>query len=119
MNVAVLGASGKPDRYSNRAVKKLLENGHKVFPIHPILPEIEGIPVSAKLGDVPEPIDTITVYLSPENSNAVAGDIINSKARRVIFNPGTENPVLAGSLQMKGIYVVHACTLVLLETGQF
>jgi len=72
-----------------------------------------------KKGTVIESNDTITVYLSPENSNAVAGDIINSNARRVIFNPDTENPVLAGSLQMKGIYVLHACTLVLLDTRQF
>jgi hypothetical protein len=41
------------------------------------------------------------------------------KPRRVIFNPGTENPRLARSLRADGIEVEEACTLVLLQTGQF
>ncbi len=119
MNVAVLGASKKPERYSYKAVKLLQEKGHTPFPIHPVLDEIDGIRVYKKLPEVTEPVDTVTVYLSPENANKVAGDILNSGARRVIFNPGAENPDLADSLRDKGTLVVEACTLVLLKTGQF
>jgi hypothetical protein len=39
--------------------------------------------------------------------------------RRVIFNPGTENPELERALEKSGIQTEEACTLVLLHTGQF
>ena len=43
MNVAVIGASAKPERYSYQAVKLLREKGHAVYPVHPSLREIEGL----------------------------------------------------------------------------
>ncbi len=119
MNVAVLGASNKPERYSNMAVKLLQQNGHAVFPVNPALPDIDGIRVFARLGDIRAPIDTVTVYLGAERSNALAAEILTARPRRVIFNPGAENPELAAQLQAAGIEVVQACTLVLLKTGGF
>jgi len=119
MNVAVLGASDKPDRYSYKAIEMLLEKGHTPFPIHPRLDEVQGQRVYRRLADVPEPIDTITVYLSARNSEPVADDILASGARRVIFPPGAESPDLARRLTDKGIEALDACTLVMLRTGQF
>ena len=83
MNVAVLGASSKPDRYSYKAVKMLAEEGHTPFPIHPMIADIDGIPVYRSLAEVPEPIHTISVYLSARNSDAIAEDILGSRARRI------------------------------------
>ena len=119
MNVAVIGASNKPDRYSYKAVVLLREKNHTPYPVHPLITEIEGIPVYASLRAIPDPIDTITVYLAARNQQAVAEDMLSSGARRVIFNPGSENPELAARLQQQGIEATSACTLVLLTTGQF
>ncbi len=119
MNVAVLGASKKPDRYSYKAVKMLQEKGHVPFPVHPGIDDIEGTPVFKSLSDITEPVDTITVYLSAARSDKIAGDIEDCNARRIIFNPGAENPGLAARLEAKGVEVLEACTLVLLSTGQF
>ena len=119
MNVAVLGASNKPDRYSYQAVRRLREKGHTPYPVHPALATVDGLPVSASLRAIPAPIHTITVYLSARNQQPIADEILNSGARRVIFNPGTENPELEEKLRQKGVEVFQACTLVLLATGQF
>ncbi|MCB1126162.1 MAG: CoA-binding protein [Verrucomicrobiae bacterium] len=119
MNVAVLGASNKPERYSNQAVKQLAGNGHAVFPVHPALESIEGFQAFKQLEDIPEPIHTLTMYVGPERSSALADAILGLRPQRVIFNPGSENPELAGQLQAEGIDVLQACTLVLLRTGQF
>jgi predicted CoA-binding protein len=119
MNVAVLGASRKPDRYSYKAVRLLEAKGHTPLPVHPCIREIDGIPVYRTLADVPRPVDTVTVYLSADNSSRISGDILSAPARRVIFNPGAENAELASALKEKGVDVVEACTLVLLETGEF
>ena len=75
MNVAVLGASKKPDRYSYKAVKMLQEKGHVPFPVHPGIDDIEGTPVFKSLSDITEPVDTITVYLSAPRSDKIAEDI--------------------------------------------
>ena len=119
MNVAVLGASDRPDRPSFEAVQRLQAAGYRVFPVHPRVEAVAGIRVFARLADLPEPPDTITVYLAAPNSIRLAKEILNSGARRVIFNPGAENPTLADQLLAQGIHVVEACTLVLLGTGQF
>jgi predicted CoA-binding protein len=119
MNVAVLGASNKPERYSHQAVKLLAEKGHAVFPVHPALTTIDGVPAFKQLADIPFPIHTLTMYVGPERSTALATAILTARPQRVIFNPGAENPGLAQQLQLVGIDVCHACTLVLLRTGQF
>ena len=119
MNVAVLGASNKPERYSFMAVRLLREKGHTPYPVHPALAMVDGLPVYPSLRAIPAPVDTITVYLSARNQQHIADDLLNSGARRVIFNPGAENPELAEALRQRGKEVLDACTLVLLTTGQF
>jgi len=119
MNVAVIGASNKPERYSYKAISLLREKGHIPYPVHPSLKTIDDIQVYASLKDIPDPIDTISVYLSAANQKTIFNNILNSGARRVIFNPGAENPELSERLNMAGIKAIEACTLVLLKTGQF
>ena len=119
MNVAVVGASNKPERYSHQAVVLLAKKGHAVYPIHPALAEIDGHPVFKKLADVPAPLHTVSLYVSPALSGGLAGDLLAARPARVIFNPGTENPELEEKLAAAGIATVQACTLVLLCTGQF
>lgn len=117
--VVVLGASPKPERYSNKAVRLLLEHGHRVIPVHPAITEIESLPVVRALEHIEDPVDTLTVYLSPALSAPLQAGILQLKPERVIFNPGTENPELMQALERSGIAVEEACTLVLLNTGQF
>ncbi|MDD4623714.1 MAG: CoA-binding protein [Kiritimatiellae bacterium] len=120
MNVAVVGASKKPERYSYQAVKLLAEKGHVPFPVHPSLDTVDDIAVYKTVSDVPDRIDTVTVYLSARNQERLPDDILGKKTvTRVIFNPGAENPALAERLRNAGIEVMGACTLVLLRTGQF
>jgi hypothetical protein len=97
----------------------LEEHGHTVFPVHPSLGEVEGRKVYASLGDIPETIDTVTVYLSARNSNPLTEDLRAMQPRRIIFNPGAENEELAETLRADGVDVVEGCTLVMLKTGQF
>ena len=117
--VAVLGASPKPDRYSNQAVRLLNEKGHDVIPVHPAVETIEGLPVSPRLTDITDNIDTLTVYVSEKVSSLLDNDIFQLNPARVLFNPGTENASLRKKLERHGISVEEACTLVLLKTGQF
>jgi uncharacterized protein len=118
-NVAVLGASSNPDRYSYKAVTDLAEAGYPVFPVHPSEKPVDGIRCYPSLSTISERLDTITVYLSEKNSTPLVEEIIESRPRRVILNPGAENDELKSRCQEAAIQVQEACTLVLLRTGQF
>jgi len=117
--VVVLGASKNPERYSNMAINRLLEAGHEVIPIHPALETIAHLKVVPSLGEVEGTVDTLTVYVSPQLSSEMGEAIADIKPGRVIFNPGTENTKLEAELNSRGIPTAHACSLVLLSTGQF
>jgi predicted CoA-binding protein len=117
--VVVLGASHKPERYANQAIRLLLEHGHDVVPVHPLLDVAEGLPVVHRLGEIDGAVDTLTLYVGPERSALVADDIVRLRPGRVIFNPGTESAELQARLDDAGIPHEQACTLVLLRTGQF
>ena len=117
--VVILGASDKPDRYAHRAFAMLREHGHVPVPVHPVLKEIEGVPVVADLSEVAGAVDTLTLYVNPSISETLADAIVALRPGRVIFNPGTESPKLASRLAEVGIPSEEACTLVLLGSGQF
>ena len=117
--VAVLGASDKPERYSNKAVIMLKEYGHKVIPVHPALSEVEGCPALPDLASIKNHIDTLTIYLNPAQSMKLINDMLQLNPKRIILNPGTESDELEKRLMQAGIKVEKACTLVLLRTGQF
>lgn len=117
--VVVVGASPKPERYSNQAVRLLLQHGHTVVPVHPAASQIEGIPVVSSLDDVEGRVDTVTLYVAGNRSTALAEPLMRLRPARVIFNPGTENPDLQAVLTQQGIATEEACTLVLLKSNQF
>lgn len=117
--VAILGASNNPDRYSYRAFRMLQEYGHTPVPVTPKFFALEGVPAVAKISEINGPVDTLTMYVNPAVSGKMADDIVTLRPKRVIFNPGSENPGLAKVLKAASIEVVEACTLVMLRTQQF
>lgn len=116
--VAILGASDKPDRYSHMLIKRLQGKGHTVYPVNPALKSIDGLPVYRSLAEVPPGADVLSVYMNAKRSSEIADAIVASGIPRVIFNPGAENPDLAGRLAAAGVEVEEACSLVLSGLGQ-
>ena len=114
----VLGASTNSNRYSYLAIKRLLEHGHQVVGVGREEAEVLGVHITSKLEPL-EGIDTVTIYVNPINQHLFADYIISLKPRRVIFNPGSENPALYARLLAADIDVEVACTLVLLGTQQY
>lgn len=114
----VIGASENPERYSNRAAKRLLQQGHKIELLGSRIGTIQNIPIRTGQPDLDE-IETVTLYVSPKNQTNLYDYIKKLKPRRVIFNPGTENVGFQRDLQQNGIEPMEACTLVLLATGQY
>ncbi len=117
--VVILGASINPNRYSYMVQLALIENGHTPVPVNPKYDQIDGITCYPELKSLPCKIDTITIYLNPDNLRPMTEDILHVQPRRVIFNPGAECQEVSTRLESAGIKVQNACTLVLLNTSQF
>ena len=115
----VLGASVKPERYSNKATLSLSKKGYEVFPVGLRSGEIGGIKIITGQPLV-ENIDTVTLYLGAKNQTDYYDYILNDiHPNRIIFNPGTENPELEKLANKQNIKTEIACTLVLLSIGNY
>jgi predicted CoA-binding protein len=118
-NVAVLGASPKPERYSNQAIRLLASFDYRPIPVNPAYAEVEGMTCFPSLAEIGEPVHTVTLYLGPARSTPLINEILAANPQRIIMNPGAENEDLAAAASGAGIEVVEACTLVMLRTGLF
>lgn len=117
-NVIVIGASLKPERFSNIAVRKLKRFGYNVIGIGKKKGSIEGVSITDTLMDVNE-VYAVTLYIRPDLQNEYLPYLKKLKPLKVIFNPGTENTVLQEILNQEGIETIEECTLIMLESGTF
>ncbi len=114
----VLGASTNPSRYSYSAVQRLDMHDHEVVAIGNREGEIDGIKIQTEQLPL-EDIDTVTLYLNAMNQQPYYDYILSLKPKRIIFNPGTENPELVKLARENGIEVEIGCTLVMLSIGNY
>ncbi len=114
----VLGASDKPGRYSYLAINRLRGKGHPVVAIGHRQSQLGDVDIETEKKPFTE-IDTVTLYLNPGLQKEYYDYILSLHPKRIIFNPGAENPELAGLAQANGILPLEACTLVLLSTDRF
>ena len=114
----VLGASDNPQRYSYLAVNRLRSKGHPVVAIGHRPAKIADIEIGTEKKDFPS-VDTVTLYLNPRSQQEYYDYILSLHPKRIIFNPGAENPELERLAKANGIQPMEACTLVLLSTGQY
>lgn len=118
MKTLVIGATTNKDRYAYKAIQSLINKSHQVVAIG----AKEGMALDVKIETKKvlfKGIDTVTLYLNPKNQEEYYDYIISLKPRRIIFNPGTENPEFYERLKQNNIEFEVACTLVLVATNQY
>ncbi len=115
--VAILGASDDRSKYGNKAVRAYRDQGWEVFPIHPTLTEVEGIPAYPDLGAVPvERLDRVSFYVPPRIGLKLIDAVARKPAGEVWLNPGSASPELAARAEALGMNVIQACSI--LDIGQ-
>lgn len=114
----VIGASTNPSRYSYLAVQSLPKHGHSVVALAKRAGQVADVEIQTLFPEN-ENIHTVTMYVGPGNQPEYSDSLLKLKPDRVIFNPGTENFELMERLESAGIETIEACTLVMLNTGQY
>ncbi|MDJ1483617.1 CoA-binding protein [Cytophagaceae bacterium YF14B1] len=114
----VVGASDNPTRYAYKAATMLNEYGHPIELLGLKTGQVAGAAIQRGEPDL-DSIDTVTLYVGTRNQPPLYDYLLKLKPKRIIFNPGTENPEFAQKARQQGIETVQGCTLVMLATGQF
>jgi predicted CoA-binding protein len=117
LTTLVLGASPRPERFSNEAIRKLLSCNIPVIAIGKRETDLGYIKIRKGMPRDIGGVHTITLYLSAKNQKEYYDYILSLSPSRIIFNPGTFNPELITMAVKKGITVINNCMLVMLNNG--
>ncbi len=119
-HTVIIGATPNPSRYAYFAAQKLTQYNHPILPVGIKKGQVEGIDIiDLRAQPALDNVDTVTLYINPTHQAEWENYILSLKPRRIIFNPGTENPKLASRANEQGIETLNACTLVMLSAGTY
>ncbi|MBN1598976.1 MAG: CoA-binding protein [Bacteroidales bacterium] len=117
-NILVIGASPNPLRYSYQAVKALLNRNFNVIPLGIRKGNIVNTKIISGKPQLNN-INTIVLYINKQTQNSYNDYMLDLSPKRIVFNPGTENPELMKKAKEKGIDVVYDCALILIHSERF
>ncbi len=115
----VLGASARPEKYSYKAIISLQRRNIPVIAIGRRETDVCGQMIRKTIPDDLSKVHTITMYMNAMHQKEYYDLIFSLKPARIIFNPGTSNPELAGLAISRGIEIIDGCMLVMLSSGEF
>lgn len=108
--IAVVGHSDKPERTSYRIAQFLREVGYTIYPVNPMVSEIDGQPSYASLKDVPEPVDIVNVFRRSEYLPEIVDEAIAIKAKTLWTQLGVSDEASGQKALDAGLNVVmDAC----------
>ena len=110
--VAVIGASREKHKYGNRAVRAYLRQGWTVYPVNPNESEVEGCKAFARIGDIPGPVDRVSLYVRPDVGRALLPEIKAKGVSELFVNPGAESDELMAEAERLGLEAIYACSIV-------
>ena len=115
----VFGASPNPSRYSHLAVRRLESYGIEVVALGRRAGQIGETSIQTEYPAQIDQLHTISLYLGAKHQPEYYDYLIGLKPKRILFNPGTENPAFVELLKKAGIEAEMACTLALLSIGAY
>jgi len=118
MKTLIFGASTNPTRYSYLAMERLKAYGHEIVAIGGREAEVMETKIQTGHPEI-NGIHTITMYMGEKRQEEHEDYLLSLNPKRIIFNPGAENHSLYNRAKSQGIEVMEACTLVMLNTGQY
>lgn len=115
----VLGATPNQSRYAYVATRRLQSKNFPVVLVGIKDGTIGGTPIQKGTPAPDVQVDTVTLYVGAKHQPPYYDYLLGLSPRRIIFNPGTENPELMRLAKENGIEPILACTLVMLSTGEY
>src|SRR5699024_6982683 len=90
-SIAVIGASGNPNKISGRPIEYLLRNNYtgKIYPVNPNREQIQGIPAYPSLSELPDEIDLVVIAIAAKHVIEVLEECVRKNVKScMIFSSG-------------------------------
>ena len=111
--IAVVGLSPDPSRPSYGVASYLQSQGYKIIPVRPGTEEVLGEKAYASLKEIPEPVDIIDVFRSPEHMPQVVDEALAIHPKAVWMQQGISHEEAAKKASDAGLKVVQdRCILI-------
>jgi predicted CoA-binding protein len=106
--IALIGASDRPDRPSNRVMAMLQRHGYRVLPVNPQITgeHLHGEFVWRDLSQIGEPIDLVDIFRRPQAAGEAVDEAIAAGAKAVWLQLGVINHGAAARAEAAGLEVV-------------
>lgn len=114
-SIAIIGAKDKPGQAVDRVGRYLLDQGYRVFPVHPVRKTVWGLPAATCLAELPEPVDIVNLFRATDYCPGHAHEVLHLawKPRLFWMQLGIRSPEARCLLAETGITVVEdSCIMV-------
>ena len=107
-NIAMVGASDRPDRPSYGVMKFLQSHGYRVIPVNPQITgeHVHGEFVWRELAQIGEPIDIVDIFRRPQAAGEAVHQAIAVGAKAVWLQLGIVNEEAGQRAEQAGLQVV-------------
>ena len=110
-NIALIGVSTNKQKFGNALLKELTKKGYSVFPVHPTLPEVDGIKCFPDVKTLPNHVTNLILVVNPVSAEQIVPQLKGSSIQRVWMHKGVGNgatsPAAIGACKTNGIEVVY------------
>lgn len=104
--IAVVGASGDPDKAGHNIPVYLQSQGFRIIPVNPKGGELFGESVHTSLADIPEPVDVVDVFRPAEEAPAIAQQAAAIGAKVLWLQAGIYSEEAAAIARSEGLTIV-------------
>lgn len=116
--IALVGVSRSGKKFGNSIFRALQTNGYRVFPVHPAVSSVEGVPCYPNLAALPERVENLLVVIPPQQTEAVLQEALTAGISHVWMQQGSSSPAAVDFCARHGIAVVYdECILMYLPQG--
>ena len=111
--IAVVGVSHKPKKFGYRIFFDLRNAGYKMYPVHKLGGEVEGITRYASLADLPEKPDVVDLVVPPSVGVEIVKECRDLGIDKVWMQPGSESAEAVRFCEENNIRVISNLCMML------
>ncbi len=104
--IAVVGASGNPDKPAHTIPAYLQTQGFRVIPVNPTADEVLGERTVVSLADISEPVDVVNVFRPAAEAPGIAEQAAELGASTLWLQSGIESTEAREVATARGLTVV-------------